>query len=110
MAVPLRIGGGSRLKILEALAAGVPVVSTHVGAEGLALRPGQDYTLADSPEQQVAALIGCLRQPARVLAQAEHGRQTVRGRYDWRSLADRLERVWEKAAALEKLTGCMSSI
>jgi glycosyltransferase involved in cell wall biosynthesis len=98
MSVPLRIGGGSRLKILESLAAGLPVVSTHVGAEGLALRPGQDYTLADSPEQQAAALIGCLRQPDRALAQAEQGRQTVRDRYDWPMLAERLERVWEKAA------------
>jgi glycosyltransferase involved in cell wall biosynthesis len=91
------VGGGSRLKILEALAAGLPVVSTRVGAEGLLLRPGLDYTLADSPEQQAAALIGCLRAPDRALAQAEHGRQTVRDRYDWPMLADRLERVWERA-------------
>ncbi len=97
LAVPLRVGGGSRLKILEALAAGLPVVSTRVGAEGLALRPGLDYTLADTPAQQAAALIGCLRKPEQALAQAEHGRQTVRGRYDWHTLADRLERVWEKA-------------
>ena len=51
MAVPLRIGGGSRLKILEALAAGLPVVSTKVGAEGLELRSGQHYTLADAPDR-----------------------------------------------------------
>jgi glycosyltransferase involved in cell wall biosynthesis len=97
MAVPLRIGGGSRLKILESLAAGLPVVSTRVGAEGLAIRPGQDYTPADTPEEQVQALLRCLRQPQQALAQARCGRETVTGRYDWKSLAARLERVWGKA-------------
>jgi glycosyltransferase involved in cell wall biosynthesis len=99
MAVPLRIGGGSRLKILESLAAGLPVVSTRVGAEGLALRPELDYTLADTPEQMASALLDCLRRPAKAMAQADHGRETVRGRYDWQTLADRLGRVWEKAAS-----------
>jgi glycosyltransferase involved in cell wall biosynthesis len=98
MAVPLRIGGGSRLKILEALAAGLPVVSTRIGAEGLALKPGQDYTLADTPEEIADALVACLRQPKWARAQAEHGRQTVASRYDWSMLAERLERVWERAA------------
>ena len=97
MAVPLRIGGGSRLKILEALAAGLPVVSTKVGAEGLWLKPGEDYTLADSPEEMSRELVGCLTNPEAALAQAEHGRRTVAGRYDWSSLAKQLERVWEKA-------------
>jgi polysaccharide biosynthesis protein PslH len=98
MAVPLRIGGGSRLKILEALACGLPVVSSRVGAEGLALRPGQDYTLADTPEEMIEALANCLRQPERARAQASQGKQTVCRRYDWPMLADRLERVWERTA------------
>src|SRR5262249_8608746 len=97
MAVPLRIGGGSRLKILEALAAGLPVVSTRIGAEGLALRPGQDYTLADTTQEMSSALVDCLVRPEEARRQAEEGRQTVSGRYDWASLADRLERVGEKA-------------
>jgi glycosyltransferase involved in cell wall biosynthesis len=100
MAVPLRIGGGSRLKILEALASGLPVVSTRVGAEGLALRPGQDYTLADSPDEMAAALVTCLQQPDWARGQAERGRHTVCSRYDWPILADRLERVWERAAQM----------
>jgi glycosyltransferase involved in cell wall biosynthesis len=100
MAVPLRIGGGSRLKILEALAAGLPVVSTRIGAEGLALRPGGDYTLADTPEDMAAALIDCLQRPATARTQAERGRLTVSAGYDWRTLADRLERVWERAVGV----------
>jgi glycosyltransferase involved in cell wall biosynthesis len=104
MAVPLRIGGGSRLKILEALAAGLPVVSTRIGAEGLALRPGEDFTLADTPEEMAAALLDWLQLPVSARAQAEHGRYTVCAHYDWPMLADRLERVWERAVGAKAVT------
>ena len=57
MVVPLRIGGGSRLKILEATAAGLPVISTRVGAEGLELVPGEHYIAADEPERMADALV-----------------------------------------------------
>jgi glycosyltransferase involved in cell wall biosynthesis len=99
MAVPLRIGGGSRLKILEAIAAGLPVVSTRVGAEGLWLRPGADYALADSPGEMAEALGGVLASPAAALARARQARAGIAARYDWPVLAERLERVWERAVA-----------
>src|ERR1035437_1171665 len=57
--VPLRTGGGTRMKILEAMAAGVPVVSTTLGAEGLAVSPGRHLLIADSGEdwlRQLSAL------------------------------------------------------
>jgi glycosyltransferase involved in cell wall biosynthesis len=95
MAVPLRIGGGSRLKILEALACGLPVVSTRVGAEGLCLREGDHLTLADDPEAMAAALVDCLRRPAEARRQAARGRRLVLQRYDWDVLASKLEAVWE---------------
>jgi glycosyltransferase involved in cell wall biosynthesis len=94
MAVPLRIGGGSRLKILEALACGLPVVSTRVGAEGLCLEPGRHLTAVEGVEDMAAGLLACLRQPEAARAQAECGRQVVVERYDWGALADKLERVW----------------
>jgi glycosyltransferase involved in cell wall biosynthesis len=94
MVVPLRIGGGSRLKILEALATGLPVVSTRVGAEGLELAAGRHYIAADDPEALAGALVACLRDPAPARAMAEQGRQLVLDRYDWDTLADRLERAW----------------
>lgn len=99
MAVPLRIGGGSRLKILESLAAGLPVVSTRVGAEGLMLRAGHDYTPGDRPEAMADALVEALLRPEEARAQGERGRATVAARYDWSLLADRLEQVWQAARA-----------
>lgn len=96
MAVPLRIGGGSRLKIIEALAAHLPVVSTSVGAEGLKLVPGRDYDLADGPAEMANAIVARLEHP-RPVSQATWS--TITSNYDWSILAKRLERVWSEAAA-----------
>jgi polysaccharide biosynthesis protein PslH len=96
MAVPLRIGAGSRLKILEALACGLPVISTTVGAEGLCLEPGQDFILADDPEAMANALVQAIRVPGPLRLMAEQGRQRVLQNYDWDVLAGKLEQVWEK--------------
>jgi glycosyltransferase involved in cell wall biosynthesis len=99
LAVPLEAGGGSRLKILEALAVGLPVVSTDVGAEGLDLEPGRHYTpAADTGAAFADALVGVMRGHAAALAQASRGRDRVAARYDWPALADRLERVWLRLA------------
>jgi glycosyltransferase involved in cell wall biosynthesis len=94
LVVPLRIGGGSRLKILEALAAGTPVVATRVGAEGLHLEPGRHLTVVETLDELAPALIEALRQPEAAARQAAAGRERVLERYDWDTLADQLERVW----------------
>jgi glycosyltransferase involved in cell wall biosynthesis len=98
MAVPLRIGGGSRLKILEALASGLPVVSTRVGAEGLCLEAGRHLTEVEGVGDMAAALVRTIRQPGPAAAMAECGRQWVRERYSWDMLADRLDRLWSETA------------
>ena len=98
MVVPLRIGGGSRLKILEALASGLPVVSTRVGAEGLAIEPGQHWSEGNSASEFADAVIQGLQDPVSLQAQASAGREIVRRQYDWGTLADRLDAIWKNCA------------
>jgi glycosyltransferase involved in cell wall biosynthesis len=88
--VPLRVGGGTRIKILEAMAAGVPVVSTGLGAEGLAAVPGEHYVLADSAGEISAAVTALLRDPEKSARLSDAGRELIRRRYDWASLGDQL--------------------
>jgi glycosyltransferase involved in cell wall biosynthesis len=85
--VPLRLGGGTRLKIIEAMAMGLPVVSTSVGAEGLDLRDGQDILLADGPIPFADATIRLLTDPALRQTLAQNARQAAQ-QYDWDALAE----------------------
>jgi glycosyltransferase involved in cell wall biosynthesis len=98
LVVPLRIGGGSRLKILEALAAGTPVVSTRVGAEGLELTAGRDLLVADTPESLVNTALAAIRRPDELSDTAERGRRQVLAHYSWELLAERLDAVWSEVA------------
>jgi glycosyltransferase involved in cell wall biosynthesis len=102
LVVPLRIGGGSRLKILEALASGTPVVSTRIGAEGLRLEAGEDLTVVEDIDDLQKELITVIRQPDVIQAQAERGREKVLEHYDWDRLAQQLEQVWRQCAAERK--------
>jgi hypothetical protein len=70
LAVPLWVGGGSRLKILEALAAGLPVVPTRVGAEGLAREAWRHLDIVEDLGQMAGAVLEAMRAPARVQAHA----------------------------------------
>lgn len=81
--VPLRIGGGTRLKILEALALGTPVVSTRKGAEGLELTPGQDILVADAPHEFAAAVLSVLQDATLRERLRSNGREVVAAKYDW---------------------------
>jgi glycosyltransferase involved in cell wall biosynthesis len=105
LVVPLRIGGGSRLKILEALAMGLPVVSTRIGAEGLCLEDGRHLTVRESIHELVGAVLEALREPATARFRAAEGRRLVRQRYDWDALADRLEEVWLECVAEARRKG-----
>jgi glycosyltransferase involved in cell wall biosynthesis len=85
--IPLRAGSGTRLKVLEAMAAGVPVVSTEFGVAGLAARPGREVLLGSSAGELAAAAASVLTDPARAEALAGAARQLVVDRYDWSVLA-----------------------
>jgi polysaccharide biosynthesis protein PslH len=91
--VPLRIGGGTRLKIFEAMAMGKAVVSTAVGAEGLPVRDGQHLVLADDPASFASAVVRLMRRldDRRALEAAAHA--LVTERYDWSAVAGELERA-----------------
>jgi glycosyltransferase involved in cell wall biosynthesis len=93
LVVPLRFGGGTRLKILEALARGVPVVSTPLGCEGLGLVHERDVVVAEGPAQLAAAVDRLLADDELCLRLSREGRKTVEERYDWRRLGEELERV-----------------
>jgi len=80
---PLRVGGGTRLKILEALSMGRPVVSTTIGAEGLDVQGGAHVALADEPAAFADAVASLLADPAAARSLGERGRELVRERYDW---------------------------
>ena len=90
--VPLRTGGGTRLKILEAMAAGVPVVSTPLGAEGLEVTDGENALLVNSDDTQgwVNRLAELAESPARRASLIAKGRRLVETRYDWDLLGGKL--------------------
>lgn len=92
--VPLRVGGGTRLKILEAMAAGVPVISTRLGAEGLSVEDNRHILLADSREQVAFAVKSLLQHPKFRSQLTEAARALVVNQYDWVGLGRRLMGVY----------------
>src|SRR5262249_30999218 len=93
--VPIRVGGGTRLKIFEAMAMAKPVISTTIGAEGLAVRDGKEVLLADEPEAFAQAVIAVLQD--RVLAQrlGQEARKLVCERFGWNRVATAFGQICE---------------
>jgi glycosyltransferase involved in cell wall biosynthesis len=99
--VPLRIGGGTRIKILEAMAAGKVVVSTTIGAEGLAVEDGRHLLLADTPQDFAAASIKALDRSV-AAAIGPRARALVEEQYSWKLQAENLERYWAEAVSAKR--------
>ena len=97
--VPLRIGGGTRLKIFEAMAMGKAVVSTTVGAEGLPVENGEHLLLADEPHLFARAVVRLFRDLERRRALEAAARKLVVARYDWSAVAGELEEALGRFAA-----------
>jgi len=89
--VPLREGGGTRLKILEAMALGTPVVATTKGAEGLEVTPGEHLLIADEPEDFAVAVLRLLSDEGLRARLAENGRRLVREKYDWEAIGEKFD-------------------
>lgn len=81
--VPLKAGGGTRIKIYEAMAMGVPVVSTSIGAEGLSIQHGEDILIADTSADFAKAIVGLAEDPVKRRAIAESARQKVKTQHSW---------------------------
>ena len=96
--VPLRAGGGTRLKILEAMAFGRPVVSTSIGCEGLEVVDGQHLLIADSPEEFAAQTIRLLTDKPLRESLIRRARELVVSRYDWDIIAQQLLQTYAEAA------------
>lgn len=92
--VPLRIGGGSRLKILEALAAGKAVISTSVGAEGLGLVSNEHFLAADTPSDFARSVVTLMSDEGERARLGENGRKLVKEQYGWDRIAASLESAW----------------
>src|SRR6185503_7140256 len=95
--VPLRIGGGTRIKIFEAMAMGKPVISTTIGAEGLPVKHGADIVLADTAEDFAARTIELLAQRQTRQRMGQVARALVESRYGWGTVTDVVEQALLRA-------------
>jgi glycosyltransferase involved in cell wall biosynthesis len=94
--VPLRIGGGTRLKIVEAMAMGKAIVSTSLGAEGIEAVTGRDILIADEPADFAAAVGRLLGEPGLASQIGQSARQLSEQRYAWSAAARALENFFRK--------------
>ena len=91
--VPLRIGSGMRVKILDAMALGLPVVTTSIGCEGISLRAGEHALVADTPDEFARAVIRLLLNYEERVRLGSAGRNLVETLYSWPPILDRLDEV-----------------
>jgi glycosyltransferase involved in cell wall biosynthesis len=96
VAVPVRIGGGTRLKVVEALSMAKPMVSTSLGCEGLALADGRHLLIADDAETFAARVLQLFEDPALGQRLGRAGRTAAEENYSWELAGDRLEALYRR--------------
>jgi glycosyltransferase involved in cell wall biosynthesis len=96
--VPLRAAGGMRVKIVDAWCWGVPIVSTTLGAEGIAVREGENILIADAPDQFAGSVFKVLDDPALQAQLRANGRSWVEEQYDWRRVYGAWDEVYARLA------------
>jgi polysaccharide biosynthesis protein PslH len=93
--VPLKAGGGMRVKIVDGWQWALPIVSTTIGAEGLEIRPGENILIADDPESFATAVLRLLADPQLAQRLRQNGRQWVEERYNWRTVYRQFDAVYD---------------
>ncbi len=96
---PLLAGGGTRFKLLEAMAMRRPIVTTTLGCEGFQVTSGRELIIADRPQEFASAVIELLRSDAHRAALGEVAFRFVSATYDWDAIVPRLEQVYERIVA-----------
>jgi len=95
--IPMRVGGGTRFKALEAMASGKAIVSTRLGVEGIPVGNGRELLLADTPGETADAILRLLRDDGSLHAKlGRTARAFVEARYGWEQIVPRLEAVYEQ--------------
>lgn len=107
--VPIRVGGGTRLKIYEAMSMEMPIVSTTVGAEGLPVRDGAELVLADTPEDFARAVVRLLKDEDAARQLGERAASLVREQFGWRKVAESFSAICERAIELKDVSGAAAS-
>jgi len=91
--VPLKTGSGTRLKILESMALGVPIVSTSLGSSGLSVKNNENIILADDPDSFAKGVLNLIKNPRLSYAISKNARKLVESRYDWFMIAKGFNRI-----------------
>ena len=99
--VPIRVGGGTRIKILEAFAAGIPVVSTSIGCEGLRVQDGRHLIIRDDPEDFAESVIDLAQDIALRKALASNARKLVEEQYSWKKVGREFREIYHAVISSE---------
>jgi polysaccharide biosynthesis protein PslH len=97
MVVPLRAGGGMRVKILNALGQGLPIVSTSLGCEGIAVTSGVHLLVADSPDDFADSVVCLMEDDQLARKLGRNGRRLIEESYDYRAACQLIEGAYSKA-------------
>jgi len=102
--VPLRMGGGTRLKVLEALAMEKPVVTTSVGSEGINVEDRRSALIVDTPERFAASVVELLHDESLCRRLAANGRELIRAQYEWSAIGESMNEAYNSIVTRQRNT------